>query len=67
MRGRGVLREEEDGSLHNADTPVKGAVPGSMQPAPREISELDAGCMTVRRVGRGEEYDPRTGQLVQTS
>jgi hypothetical protein len=69
MRGRGVLREEEDGSLHNADTPVKGAVPGSMQPAPREISELDtiAGCMAVRRVGRGEEYDPRTWQLVQTS
>ena len=40
-----------------------------MQPAPREIAELDAiaGRMTVRRVGRGEKYDPRTGQLVQTS
>ena len=33
------------------------------------LPELDAiaGRMAVRRAGRGEEYDPRTGQLVQTS
>ena len=33
------------------------------------LLELDAlaGRMAVRRAGRGEEYDPRTGQLVQTS
>ena len=33
------------------------------------LPELDAlaGRMAVRRAGRGEEYDSRTGQLLQTS
>jgi serine/threonine protein kinase len=33
------------------------------------LLELDAlaGRMAVRRAGRGEEYDPKTGRLVQTS
>jgi hypothetical protein len=51
MLGRGVLREEEDGSLYIADTPVKGAVPGSMQPAPRQIAVHLASIKTAGKQG----------------